>query len=129
MGTEGAILGACSGKAIEVTNENHYNHRIVLKTTLPGLETFEIPFSQKAIMKIYKNGKCKRCLTKTMENEVREEVAKIQRELRRKPAKPQAAKPDPVSELQRYRALLDDGTITQQEFDEIKRRLLDTVGK
>lgn len=129
MGTEGAILGACSGKAIEVTNENHYNHRIVLKTTLPWLETFEIPFSQKMIMKIYRNGKCKRCLTKTMENEVREEIAKIQRELRRKPANPQAAKPDPVSELQRYRALLDDGTITQQEFDEIKRRLLDAVGK
>ncbi len=64
-----------------------------------------------------------------MENEVREEVAKIQRELRRKPANPQAAKPDTVSELQRYRALLDDGTITQQEFDEIKRRLLDAVGR
>ncbi|KHD86340.1 hypothetical protein NG54_03180 [Heyndrickxia ginsengihumi] len=39
--------------------------------------------------------------------------------------KPDPTKPDPTEELRKYKSLLDDGIITQEEFDAKKKQLLD----
>lgn len=124
MGTPGAIIGACSGTPDIRVHENHRGWKVILHTDIKGAERLEIPFPKGRKLYIEKDGSRSYYKSQKLADEITAEIQRLEHEAGLDLPDNTA---DPVAEIRRYSGLLDEGVITDDEFERIKDRIINRL--
>ena len=124
MGTPGAVIGACSGTPEIRVYENHRGWKIILHTDIKGAERLEIPFPKGKKLYIEKDGSRSCYKNQDLADMITAEIQHLEHEAGLDLPDNNA---DPVAELRRYSQLLDEGIITDDEFERIKDRIINRL--
>lgn len=124
-GDVGALAGACSGRQVTTYREQVNGWTIVLLTRVTHAKRLEISFPVGRRYTVIKDGASEVLSGEKLAQAIVYELEELEAVLDEMKPKPQSS--DPVAEIRRFKQLFDEGIITEEEFTEVKRRLISSL--